>query len=120
MSAHRHPKWLEEARRAEGGGVSEDDKQMSQHFSQQNAAQQGMGSNAMSNALKEYNTPMPKHYGDAINRANESGADPADVQDVMQGAMHRADGGSAGGEKSPASVFPKVPFGLESLKKTTE
>lgn len=65
MSANRHPNWLKEARRAEGGGVDDDDKMRSQHLNEmQNEAsqqnQQGIGSQAMNQALSGLNTPFPQ------------------------------------------------------------
>ena len=90
MSANRHPNWLKEARRAEGGGVAKDDEQRSNHLDEMMKHEsQGsqVGNGVLDQAMKH-----SSNYEDMINRANESGADPADVQDVLQGAMDRNKG----------------------------
>lgn len=89
MSANHHPNWLKEARRAEGGGVADDDKQRSQHL--RGMADQVDDQDALKKQMMNQVHKSSSHYEDMINRANESGADPADVQDILQGAMHKGD-----------------------------
>lgn len=90
MSAHRHPNWLKEARRAEGGGVADDDKVRSKRLDE--AMQENMDV-APRVGARRYQDEIANHsdYQDTIDRANASGADPADVQDILQGAMHKGD-----------------------------
>ena len=53
----------------------------------QSLAECQVGNGVLDQAMKH-----SSNYEDMINRANESGADPADVQDVLQGAMDRNKG----------------------------
>jgi hypothetical protein len=127
MASHHHPKWLEEARRAEGGGVSEDDKVQSQHL--KGMADQVDDQEALKTQMMNQVHKRSSHYEDMINRANESGADPADVQDVLQGAMRRAGGGSVGaetvdeGDISPMAVEEKgrsIPMSQKSASQNSQ